>query len=291
MVPVTIQGVAYTCMMYTNDLQVPVGNAGLMVVPFPNPTRATRFALVDATTTSDFRTQAEKALVDSGSLGFGMDGLTNQRAATYAAVHDVGNYRCSVVPDLASLQHSIDWAKFQFPDDLEARLAVLNDPSVVPPGCGFVVAQAIKSVSKDGFGVLFPGHHSLFPTCHEGNSALHDYDAVCYGFNMVLPKGRLVQDPTVLRRLQGAFAPKAVWCHDGSPVEDLAAQPFHLAAVMALKGVMVNANVKGLCTTVPAGDAMHAPVALMAPAAVAKAVRVLPPAPKMPTSFLDGLWN
>jgi hypothetical protein len=261
LVPVTVHGVPHTCMLYTNDLQVSPGVAGLMIVPFPNPGAATRFGLVDVTSTKEFRQHTEATLRDTGDFLDGMmERHTLQYAATNkAAVHDVGNYRCSVVPSLEALRGTIDWDRFVRPTDLEARLSVLQDTSIVPPHSGFIVAQAIKSVAKDGFGVVFPGHHAFFPTCHEGNSSVHDYDVVCYGFNMVLPKGKLESNQGLLKTLHAAFRPTVIWSHDGSPMPIAATETFHLGAAMALKGPMTNANIKGLYCSVIGGTDMTAP--------------------------------
>jgi hypothetical protein len=161
-----------------------------MIVPFPNPAGANNFGLVDLGSVKDFCKSVKQAFPEPLTRSFRgvMKGLPGDDGKALAAVHQVGNYQCSVVANVEDLYTTIDWTKFTMPEDLEERLAVLRDEDVVPPDCGFVIAQATTAVQEDGFGVLFPGRHSFFPTCHEGNdSGVHDYDTVCYGFNMMLP--------------------------------------------------------------------------------------------------------
>jgi hypothetical protein len=162
----------------------------------------------------------------------------------------VGNYQCSVVANVEDLYTTIDWTKFTMPEDLEERLAVLRDEDVVPPDCGFVIAQATTAVQEDGFGVLFPGRYSFFPTCHEGNdSGVHDYDTVCYGFNMMLPMtDGNVENEDVLEDLEAAFDPVAVWSKDGTPVAGIELQSLHRLVRVTLKGRMTNGNVVGRCS-------------------------------------------
>jgi hypothetical protein len=252
LVPVTVDGVpGYTCMLYTNDLAVKTGVPGLMIVPFPNPTNTERLGLVDVTTTKEFRA-VTKDVMDPKPKGFGTLGLRSQHtdgfSTNYAPVHEVGNYKCSVVPNLDALRSAIDWSRFTVPHDLAARLSVLDDPTLVPPSSGFVVAEAIRSVKEDGFGVVFPGHHAFFPTCHEGPATVHNYDVVCYGFNVLLPGAgtSTTGDETSLARMQTAFAPRAIWGNDPAGSAMLVRpEPFGLASRLALLGALTNSNVTG----------------------------------------------
>ncbi len=54
-----------------------------------------------------------------------------------AAVHIVGSYQCSVVPDLLvpALRASVDWRRFKQPKDWKQRLAVLEDRALIPVEC------------------------------------------------------------------------------------------------------------------------------------------------------------
>ncbi len=70
-----------------------------MIVPFANPEHATEFGLVDASKTKAFRLAVKECIPQPrSSLG-----ASRSRAGDpkLAAVHVVGNYQCSVVPDLA----------------------------------------------------------------------------------------------------------------------------------------------------------------------------------------------
>ncbi len=247
MVPVNVEGVPFTCLIYTNDLAVKLGSPGLMIVPFPNPTGATRFGLIDGTSTSTFRSKAKTALVSKHTLmgrSLGTYG-TNQKAASYEPVHDIGNYRCTIAPNIAALQSSIDWSKFNVPHDLEARLSVLHNSAIVPANSGFVIAEATASVKNDGFGIVFPGHHAFFPTCHEGPSDTHEYDVVCYGFNTILPRGDTHESETIMKDLHANFTPKAIWSHNGAAMA-MTAEPFAFASVATFTGTLTNANVVGV---------------------------------------------
>jgi hypothetical protein len=102
----------------------------LMIVPFPNPGRATVFGLVDASQTKRFRTAVKEAIPQPRSRA-ALSSPGASRSAP-AAVHIVGNYQCSVVPDLEALRDTIDWTRFKQPADWEARLSVLEDRSVIP---------------------------------------------------------------------------------------------------------------------------------------------------------------
>ena len=244
MVPVTIDGMAYTCMMYTNDLAVRTGVPGLMIVPFPNDSKASVFGLVDVTTMKAFREEVVTAFPRSqrytNTLGLYGDG------PDFVPVHEIGNYKISVVPDLAGLNTSINWSRFSVPNDIGTRLGVLQDRHMVPLHSGFVVAEAVRSVKDDGFGVVFPGHHAMFPTCHEGSSsAVHDFDVVCYGVVIHLPGSSMVsRDPATLDRLQSLFTPAAYWSHNGDPCV-ITRQPFGFVSALALQGPKTNGNVYG----------------------------------------------
>lgn len=179
-------------MLYTNDMAVPANQRALMIVPFPNPTNATEFVFVDVGQTKKFRTTVNShfARHEKHARSQALNASFSDSRGGYemAAVVQVGNYQCSAVPSADHLTTSIDWSRFTVPADLRTRLAVLQDKSIIPADCGFVVAEAVRNVVKDGFGIAFPGRHGFFPTCHEGNaSGVHDFDVCCYGFNVTLP--------------------------------------------------------------------------------------------------------
>jgi hypothetical protein len=192
-IPVVVDGQPWTCVLYTNDLAVTdPSRPALMIVPFPNPTGAAEFGLVDIAGTKQYRERVETAFKryeTSPAMfmnqSYGLDGAKSVRGRP-AAVIEVGNYRCSVVPNAEALLTSVQWHRFHTPADLATRLSVLQSPSVLPAGCGFVVAEAMRTVRKDGFGIVFPGDHVFFPTCHEGGPAEHDYDVCCYAANGAL---------------------------------------------------------------------------------------------------------
>jgi hypothetical protein len=186
-VPVTVSGEPWTCLMYTNDLAVsnPTQPA-LMIVPFPNPHNATEFGLVDMRHTRTFRKQVTRAfaahehrITTNATYGAKSLGVVQEMAA----VVEIGNYKCSVVPNVEALFSKVQWHRFHTPSDIALRLAVLRDSTVIPPHCGFVVAEAVRSVQDDGFGIVYPGKDVFFPTCHEGGPPTHLFDVCCYAAN------------------------------------------------------------------------------------------------------------
>jgi hypothetical protein len=157
----------------------------VMIVPFPNPTGGRRFGLISGNDTRPFRQLYSETFRSSEikleTLSFGRDAKEEK-----AAVFQVGNYMCSVVPNLAELHASIDWNEFDVPWDFKERMAVFDDRSIIPESCGFVVAKAIRSVKDDGFGIVYPDDGQVyFPTCHENEpSKEYLYDACLYAFNV-----------------------------------------------------------------------------------------------------------
>jgi hypothetical protein len=263
--PATLAGAPATMLVYINSLRVTAeGGPGLMIVPFPNPTGAKDFGLVDATTTVAWR----KAVVDAAPKFFKKEAYSlnlskDSRAASiaYEPVREVGNYRVSIAPDVDTLLQGIDWSRFKAPADLETRLAVLRDGAVMPCGgaAGFVVAEAIRSVKDDGFGIVFPGRHAFFPTCHEGaGRALTDFDVDCYGVNMFMPgeaplaSVRLnLQEEDDANRLPTTLplsrlgAEPCVSSATGLPMV-LRLDPARSVAYASLKGRFTNDNLEGV---------------------------------------------
>lgn len=197
--PVVVSGAPWTCLLYTNDLKTT--SPALMIVPFPNPTSARRFGLVDVSRTRGFRQQLVDVFAPhepARPMSKYLNATDGMRSQSYAAVLTVGNYKCSVVPSLAELNSSIDWSRFTVPADLASRLSVLGDTSVIPAHCGFVVAEALTSVVNDGFGIVYPGRDLWLPTCHETSSAPPSYDVCCYAFNGNVAWGSAAAPPPVV---------------------------------------------------------------------------------------------
>jgi hypothetical protein len=112
---------------------------------------------------------------------FGASSPVAPRSQPLRPVHRIGAYRCSVVPDVATLLTTVDWSAFDVAPDLESRLAVLHDTRVCPKGCGFVVAQAVEDVADDGFAVVYPGNDIMMPTCHEAAPCPSSCTTSCAG--------------------------------------------------------------------------------------------------------------
>jgi hypothetical protein len=155
-----------------------------MVVPFPNPTGGRRFGLISGNDTRLFRQQYREKF-RSSEIHLEKMRSRSSYDAMEAEVFTVGNYICSVVPNLAELHASINWSEFDVPADFKERMAVFDDRSIIDETCGFVVAKAIKNVKDDGFGIVYPDDGMVyFPTCHENEpSKRYSYDVCLYAFN------------------------------------------------------------------------------------------------------------
>jgi hypothetical protein len=255
-VPVTINGVdaSHTCILYINSLQTGKGGPALMIVPFPNPGGASRIGLVDASACAEFRRRAQSQFaqyeVRDRKLAAKSSNLETATSLGYAPVLEVGNYKCSVVPNAAELFTHIDWSQFTAPADLEARLSVAKDTAVVPADCGFVVCEALKNVTDDGFGVVYPGRQIFFPTCHEGNGATHDYDVCCYGFNCLVQdasvtlSGREFEAGEAGKDAWRGFANKVTWSDTGT-TSGLSVPDLFCGSFLHLKGEAANMNLLG----------------------------------------------
>lgn len=162
----------YKLLIYTNDLKFN-GNSALMVVPIPK--RKGDIGLVDVSTNKmkKFRkiliTECEKLKpnrMKTRSYGGGLLVLNGNEIKT---IFEIGNYNISVANNINELLENIDWTKFDKPLDFEDRISVMKNKEIFPEEEYFyVVAKANKSVSNDGFGVVYPDcGYDYFPTAHE----------------------------------------------------------------------------------------------------------------------------
>ena len=194
-------GALATAIVYVNALEAR-GARQLMIVPFPNP--GGEAALKDVLLTPY---EPWKAVTSGIEDLFASERLMTQSLGarngggrdSLRPVHRVGKYQVSVAPNAETLLRTIDWRRFDVPEDLDARLAVMRDPNVCPATCGFVVAQAVEDVQDDGFAVVYPGGDVFLPTCHENVARGFDdsvsYDAKCYVVDAIpLWNGRVRRD-------------------------------------------------------------------------------------------------
>jgi hypothetical protein len=219
-------GALATAIVYVNALETR-GARQLMIVPFPNaggeaalkdvlltpyePWKAVTGGIEDLFATDDFAMQ---------SLG----ARNSASRDSMRPVHRVGKYQVSVAPNAETLLRTIDWRRFDVPEDLDARLAVMRDPNVCPATCGFVVAQAVEDVQNDGFAVVYPGGDVFLPTCHKRSARGYDdsvsYDAKCYVVDAIpLWNGRVRRDSS-----------NAPW---SAHVDTLARATTHIAGTVA----------------------------------------------------------
>ena len=186
--PASADGVPdWRLVIYTNDMKVDKpGQNTLMIVPFPNPEGNAHVGLVAKNMLGPLCTAVQEVFkpYEYKEYTDGYEGIVIRGggiAQSKAIVHKIGNYTCSVAPNLAALHTSIDWSAFQLPGDFGFRISVLTDTSIMPASAGFVIARANTNVENDGFGVVYPDDGNIFfPTCHEGGKARHNYDVNIY---------------------------------------------------------------------------------------------------------------
>lgn len=177
-IPVKLEnGDKSVLLLYTNDLTVYEGEKALMIVPIPNLSQSEDgFGFVDPS--SDAIKSFRKKLYDKcEKLETVHDTLllSAPRSITKSIkIHKVGNYKISLAPTLKDLKERIDWTKFTTPPDLETRVRTLSDDELYNFPCAYVVAEAVKSVENDGFGLIYPDcGFTYFPTAHE--ESVKDY--------------------------------------------------------------------------------------------------------------------
>jgi hypothetical protein len=198
--PTVFKDKAYRLLAYTNDLRIENDSQGLMVVAVPYDSSKGPIGLVDLSTkgarafAKGMRELGDSVIpwrpyVDrSGEvLLLDLDHLKPKPIK----VHTVGSYLISVATSLDDLEGRIDWEAFSAKDfDLESRRATLADPTLFPAGqtYAYVVAEAVKDVCEEGFGLLYPDPgYAFFPTCHENDKPstdFHSYDVWCYDFGV-----------------------------------------------------------------------------------------------------------
>jgi hypothetical protein len=194
-IPVNLSGLEnafskHKLLIYTNDLSIEKdellhlninvneseSKGALMIVPIPNPKNGNDFGLLDVSSGNmkQFRKELFKECdnlkpksrgFSNNSFTLGMDNESNS-----LIVHDVGNYKISVAPNLVALESQVDWNSFKLPDDFENRKETLSS-ELYKGNWAYVVAQAQVSVKDDGFGICYldPGY-DYFPTAHEFKS-------------------------------------------------------------------------------------------------------------------------
>jgi len=184
---------------YRNTIST--GKNELMIVPFPLENgRYGEVELVEIrhlASCLDDVVGAFQESTDTDLMNYSNSG------ASHLLVHQIGNYRISVAPDLDDLQARVDWDKFVLPSNLEERMETLKDEVLYPYACGYVVAEVIDgSVSNDGFMLVYPDPgFRYFPTAHERGTGdldekrrlgflgpaplveLVKYDVVCYSID------------------------------------------------------------------------------------------------------------
>jgi len=158
---------------------------GLMIVPIPNNSGCDNFGLLNINDnnnkefTKSLIKECDKVNPYKSNISLGVN-FSKNNSGSLIDVHDIGNYKISVASNIDELFNNIDWDKFKLPDDFESRKNTLFNTSLYKGNYAYVVAQAVKSVKDDGFGIAFPDpDYDYFPTAHEG-SGLVDFDVECY---------------------------------------------------------------------------------------------------------------
>lgn len=174
--PTTYNDNPSRCLLYINDLSKVSNDETVMIVAVPNQNKGfLGLGLVDIKPLKGFIKQTKAFLPENTTLStystFGMS--TNQ----VAAIHDVGDYKISVVHSVEDIIRRIDWKNFKKPQDFQTRINTLNDRKLFPFSCSYVVAQTTKSIKDSGFGIIYPENNYIYyPICHE-NSNLWNYNS------------------------------------------------------------------------------------------------------------------
>jgi hypothetical protein len=192
-IPVTLDDKKYKLLIYTNDMKISnKDQPALMIVPFPNPSNADNFGLVNVTT-DKMKAFRKKLFEECERLkpieqDDGILYLSAEPSYTLKPIHNIGNYNISVANNLQELEKNIDWNKFSKPDNFDMRYTTFRNKTIYPESnyC-YVVAEARVSVKNDGFGFVYPDcGHDYFPTAHEIESDILDdvdYDVKLYNFS------------------------------------------------------------------------------------------------------------
>lgn len=171
------------------------GGGSIMVVAYPverdieNPI----IGLVDVTTDKikKFREDVKylKPISKSYSNSFSLSDSTKP-----LEVYEVGSYKISVALGFSDLESRLDWTKFTKPSDFNVRIQTLLNPKLYPQSYRwfYVVAEAVKNIKDDGFGVVYPrlsGDLIYFPTAHEQretytSSSDYNFDYECFGYSL-----------------------------------------------------------------------------------------------------------
>ena len=70
-------------------------------------------------------------------------------------IYEIGNYNISVADNLNELLNNIDWSKFTKPNDFGERINIMKNKQIYQEDEYFyVVAECLKPVKNDGFGVV-----------------------------------------------------------------------------------------------------------------------------------------
>jgi len=177
-----------------------INPGSIMIVPYPiernveNPI----IGLVNASTDKmkSLRRQIInlKPIKRNFSKSLNSDSYSTTFSARPLEVYEVGNYKISVALGFSDLESRLDWIKFTKPADFNVRINTLVNPKLYSPEYKwfYVVAEAIKNIKDDGFGVVYPrlsSDYIYFPTAHEqrsNNSTNTDYnfDYECYGYSL-----------------------------------------------------------------------------------------------------------
>lgn len=192
-IPVNITGEqdAYNFFIYVNNFDVS-NNSSIMVVPFPVDKNIgfKNIGLVDISTDPMKQLRknikdVSKQLVKRSSIS-----LSSRMSIPNSAplqVHKIGNYNISVAFSIEELLNRIDWEKFKKPANFSKRMDTFNNKDLYPETYDYfyVVAEAVESITDDGFGIVYPQLNDYFymPTAHEDTASHHDFDVALYNFN------------------------------------------------------------------------------------------------------------
>lgn len=169
-VPVTIDNVAYNCLMYINSFELDksvlqndyftvgtflensfnnnIKDPSLLIIPIPIPKRSKlEFGFFDIN-----NRKMQKMIYDMNTLRNVNTNIINNLDTTV-----LGNYKISITRSKEELLNRIDWNIFNKPHDFESRIKTLEDQNLFYPEYEwvFVILVAEQNVMNNGFGIVY----------------------------------------------------------------------------------------------------------------------------------------
>lgn len=169
-VPVTIDNIAYNCLMYVNSFELDksilqndyftvgtfleksfnnnIKDPSLLIIPIPIPKRSKlEFGFFDIN-----NNKMQKMMYDMNTLKNANNNIINSIDTTV-----FGNYKISITRSKEELINRIDWNVFNKPYDFESRIKTLEDQNLFYPEYDwvYVILIAEQNIMNNGFGIVY----------------------------------------------------------------------------------------------------------------------------------------